>query len=165
MSSSTSADPSVSRQQCLRAATALKQAVTAQNSVQNPNKLFDVDTETVTVQFGLSEIPHKEQHKPQRIKLPHPFWPGSEVCVFVKDDLEDRGKKGYLKKRKLWKNLVKREVAKNPASLGAVKKVICVEKLKKEFKQFEAKRQLAHSYDLFLCDKSIIEIMPRELGK
>ncbi len=52
-----------------------------------------------------------------------------------------------------------------PTQKSQVKKVISVDKLKKEFKQFQDKRELARSYDLFLCDRSIIEIMPRELGK
>lgn len=33
----------------------------------------------------------------------------AEVCVFVKDDLEDRSKKFHEKKRKLWKNLIKEQ--------------------------------------------------------
>jgi len=38
-------------------------------------------------------------------------------------------------------------------------------KLKKEFRQYADKRTLASSYDLFLCDKSIISDMPQVLGK
>ena len=75
---------------------------------EDSNQLFDVDSEMLTVQFGLREIPAKEHHKMQRIELPHPFWTGSEVCVFVKDDMEDRGKREHEVKRKLWKNLVKK---------------------------------------------------------
>merc|ERR1719183_510871 len=119
----------------------------------------------MVVQFSLSKIPEREKQKPIMIELPHPLFDKSEssVCVFVKDDKEDKSKKSHEVKRKLWKNLVLEGAQKE--GLTHVKKVIALEKLKKEFKQYEAKRQLAEQHDCFLCDKSIIEVMPACLGK
>lgn len=122
-------------------------------------QLFDVNSESMLLKFGLHDIPQKSVHKPMRIELPHSMWSGQDVCVFVREDMSDRTKKFHEKKTKAWKNLVK------SAAIPEVKKVIDVQKLKREYKQYEQKRELSKSYDLFLCDKSIIEMMPRELGK
>lgn len=43
--------------------------------------------------------------------------------------------------------------------------MIPVAKLKTKYKTFEAKRQLSASYDVFLTDKRIYQMLPRLLGK
>jgi hypothetical protein len=43
--------------------------------------------------------------------------------------------------------------------------VIGLAKLRANYKQFEAKRKLSSSYDLFLSDARILPILPRLLGK
>lgn len=40
-----------------------------------------------------------------------------------------------------------------------------MEKLRKEFKPYEAQRQLLADYDLFLADKRILRMLPALLGK
>lgn len=151
---------SVPQEKVMKAAVALTKFSQKQAEERQENALFDANNETVTVKFQLSEIPARAIHKPIRMKLPNPIYDeNSSVCVFVRDDLEDRSKKFHETKRKFWKNLVKN------AGIPQVKKVIDLTKLKKEFKSFEQKQELAKSHDLFLCDKSIVEVMPRELGK
>ncbi len=44
-------------------------------------------------------------------------------------------------------------------------KVIGISKLRSKYKPFEAKRQLCASYDLFLADERVIELLPPLLGK
>lgn len=46
-----------------------------------------------------------------------------------------------------------------------IHKVMGVSKLAKEYKQFEAKRQLSHQFQLFLADKRVLELLPSMLGK
>jgi len=45
-----------------------------------------------------------------------------------------------------------------------ITKVIGLEKLKKNYGTAEAKRALADSFDLFLCDAGVVEMMPKILG-
>lgn len=53
-----------------------------------------------------------------------------------------------------------------PADVASkIARVIGLTKLKAKYKSFESKRQLAAEYDLFLCDKRIIGILPTVLGK
>ncbi|CAD7946718.1 unnamed protein product [Amoebophrya sp. A25] len=129
------------------------------NKDEQRKQLFDTNSETVRLDFSLASIPPKAIHKPYRITLPNPMYESSEVCVFVRDDLDDRNKKFHETKRKEWKNLVKSQ------NIKAVQKVMQLQKVKKEFKHFEQKRALCNSYDLFLCDKTILETMPQVLGK
>eukprot|EP00392_Amoebophrya_sp_AT5.2_P002401 g2406.t1 len=123
------------------------------NKDENRKQLFDANNETAQLKFCLTEIPAKAQ------KSILNSYNAAEVCVFVKDDLEDRSKKFHEKKRKLWKNLIKEQ------KVEGVAKVIAVQKLKKEYKSYEDRRELCRSYDLFFADKAIIETMMRDLGK
>ncbi|KGG51905.1 hypothetical protein DI09_24p260 [Mitosporidium daphniae] len=43
--------------------------------------------------------------------------------------------------------------------------IISIEKLRKEYKPFEAKRQLIASFELFLADRRILRMLPPLLGK
>lgn len=152
------------RSKVKEATKALKLYLDKKAAADGENMLFG-DESSMVVQFSLSKIPERERQRPVMIELPHPLFDKTEssVCVFVKDDKEDKTKKNHQVKRKLWKNLVVDGAQKE--GLTHVKKVISLEKLKKEFKQYEAKRNLAEQHDCFLCDKSIIEVMPACLGK
>ena len=48
---------------------------------------------------------------------------------------------------------------------ACVFQVIPIAKLKTNYKTFESKRQLSASYDVFLTDKRIYQMLPRLLGK
>lgn len=50
-------------------------------------------------------------------------------------------------------------------SLGSVKKIIGISKLKLKYKPFEAKRQLCDLYDVFIADDRILPLLPKALGK
>ncbi|KAK3754413.1 hypothetical protein QZH41_000782 [Actinostola sp. cb2023] len=71
----------------------------------------------------------------------------TEVCLISK------------KESKLVKELLK------SAGLTSVKKVISLTKLRKNYKSYEAKRQLATLYDVFVCEDAIYHLLPKFLGK
>lgn len=54
--------------------------------------------------------------------------------------------------------------AKKSVGMGGVK-VLSVAKLRRDYKEFEAKRQLSESYDLFLADNRVLPLLPKLLGK
>lgn len=71
-----------------------------------------------------------------------------EVCLFVKDPQRE------------YKDLIH--------SLGldhVITKVIGISKLRQKYKEYEAKRLLCNSYDLFLADDRVLPLLPKLLGK
>jgi len=83
------------------------------------------------------------------IPLPNPMYDEkSEVCFLCKDP------------QKKWKEML---LQTHP--VPGITKVIGLDKLKRNYKNLEAKRALADSFDLFLCDRNIAEMMPKILGK
>ena len=46
-----------------------------------------------------------------------------------------------------------------------VLQVISLTKLRKNYKSYESKRQLADLYDVFICDDRIYHLLPKLLGK
>lgn len=114
----------------------------------NANPLFGANAETMNVIFNLAQIPAKRKMKPMLIELPHPLHGDkSEVCFLAKDP------------QKEFKELIIRKHA-----VPGITKVIGLEKLRKNYKTAESKRALADSFDLFLCDSRIVEMMPQVLG-
>ena len=82
--------------------------------------------------------------------MPHPVLDleSCEVCLIVKAD-----HRHY------------RELARDGKLPKQVKKVLDVQKLRGEFRQYEARRKLVHSYDLFLVDRRVMDKMPSLLGR
>lgn len=79
-------------------------------------------------------------------ELPHSLHSEDlEVCVFVKDPASNYEDKLM--------------------SAPHVKQVISVEQLRNEYTQYEARRKLLASYDLFLCDRELVLVLRRLLGK
>merc|ERR1719253_2063157 len=86
--------------------------------------------------------------KPVLIPLPHPmFNDKSEVCFIAKDP------------QKQFKELL---ITKHP--VPGLTKVIGIDKLRRNYKTAEAQRALADAFDLFLCDRNVVEMMPKILG-
>jgi len=69
-----------------------------------------------------------------------------EVCLFSKED--------SVKTKEMLKS---KDVA--------VKKVISLSKLRKNYQSFESKRHLCSLYDVFICDDAIYHLLPKLLGK
>lgn len=137
------------------------------NEKKNGENPFEADASAFTAVFNIGTIAKRATHKPHQIELPFsPLSDSAEICVFVKDDFSDNKKQSWEEKTKFWKNLVGNACSgSDEKSLGQVKKIIPLQKLKKNYKSFQQKRELLHSFDLFLCDKSLIEMMPGVLGK
>jgi len=70
----------------------------------------------------------------------------TEVCVIVKDRTE-------------WKKRIQ------DLGIPQIVKIIDLKKLRESYKQYEARRKLADSYDFFICDKAIKPLMVGLLGK
>lgn len=124
------------------------------------NLLDDEDEESVSaaekksfyVMFGLKKIPAEVSVKPQLIPVPNSWKSASSaenvrVCIFTKDPHEE-----YKKRIKT-------------LGLPSIVKIMPVSKLRKNFKPFEAKRQLCASYDIFLTDCRIVSLLPKLIGK
>ncbi|KAI8817656.1 ribosomal protein L1p/L10e family-domain-containing protein [Fimicolochytrium jonesii] len=92
-------------------------------------------------------MPSKRRDVPLRILLPNGLYKDAEVCLITKDP------QGDFKKLLLEKNV------------QGISKVLGFSKLRSKFKPYEAKRQLASSYSLFLADERILPLLPQALGK
>merc|ERR1740121_3186062 len=103
----------------------------------------------MTVLFTLGKVPLKKKTRPFIVELPHPmFDETSEVCLFSKSP------------QKPWKEML----IKNK-SIPGLSKVIGLDKLGKNYGTLEAKKALCEAFDLFLCDASIADVIPRSLGR
>jgi len=129
-----------------KAVKALVQVVAKRSA--NANPLFSDSSETMTVLFTLGTIPDKRRVKPVMVPLPHPMYDDkAEVCFFCKDP------------QKTYKELLLKT---HP--VPGLTKVIGIDKLRRNYKTVEAQRALADAFDLFLCDRNVVEMMPKILG-
>lgn len=114
----------------------------------NANPLFGSSSETMMLYFTLSEVPDRRRLKPFMIPMPHSMYDDkSEICFLCKDP------------QKEYKEML---MKKHP--VPGVTKVIGVDKLRRNYKTAQQRRDLADAFDLFLCDVAIIEMMPKLLG-
>ena len=116
--------------------------------------------------------------------MPHPLFSGGEqeLCLLTKSDkttskelLESKGVKGvtkvgarttkYVMPRARFLTIPNAYTAACAVYIFCVLQVIPVAKLKTHYKTYESKRQLSASYDVFLTDKRIYQMLPRLLGK
>lgn len=113
----------------------------------NTNPLFGSQTETISLQLALTQIPKKRRQKPYAIHLPFPLYDEkSEICFLSRSP------------QKQYKELLLKQ------QIPGLTKVIGLEKLKTNYKTAEKKRALADAFDLFVCDKKILELLPDILG-
>ncbi|XP_031569604.1 ribosomal L1 domain-containing protein 1-like [Actinia tenebrosa] len=105
------------------------------------------DQQVLWLILALKKIPAPDK-KPKRIAISNSLHPDdSDVCLITKS--EGKPVKELLQS----------------AGVTSVKKVISLTKLKKNYKSYESKRQLASLYDLFICDDVIYHLLPKFLGK
>lgn len=107
--------------------------------------LFKSD-DLLWLMVGLKKVPNAEK-KPRKLPVPHTFTSDSDVCLISKDT-------GKEIKKKLLED-----------GITSISKVISLTKLRKQYKTFELKRQLASSHDIFLCDDRIYHLVVKTLGK
>jgi len=118
--------------------------------------LLDDETgSTMHLQIALNKMPKgrdqtlsRKQHKPHILSLPHPARTLGEcdVCLFTKDPQREY-------KDKLAAAQVERV------------KVIGIDKLRKKYVEYEAKRNLCSGHDVFLSDDRVLPLLPKLLGK
>eukprot|EP01089_Gocevia_fonbrunei_P002380 TRINITY_DN12353_c0_g1_i4.p1 TRINITY_DN12353_c0_g1~~TRINITY_DN12353_c0_g1_i4.p1 ORF type:complete len:255 (-),score=52.62 TRINITY_DN12353_c0_g1_i4:22-786(-) len=121
----------------------------AKKSKTNSKTPLFEDADIITIMLAMKTIPKKHSPKPHRLTLPHSLNKEAEICIFVKDT---EVKNEY---KDLFPTL----------GLDCVKKVIPLNKLKKNYKEYESRRKLLGSYDLFLVDDRIMHLMAKFLGK
>ena len=141
--------PPLDTKQVERAVDALLNHVQRSKKSGGKEQLLD-DSDPISVLIGMKSIPATNgRTKPYLITLKHPLMDPeeSEVCLIVKDPQREFKDKVEAK------------------GLKMVKKVIGVSKLRAKFKQYEAKRQLCASYDLFLADDRVLPMLPHLIGK
>jgi ribosome biogenesis protein UTP30 len=103
--------------------------------------------------FGLRKIPESPSVKPVKLTVPNPWKSAADatttlrVCLITKDPHDE------------YKSKVR------AMDVPAITKVMGLSKLRKNFKPFEAKRQLCASYDVFLADERVLPLLPKLLGK
>ncbi|RKP25341.1 ribosomal protein L1/ribosomal biogenesis protein, partial [Syncephalis pseudoplumigaleata] len=106
------------------------------------------DETSIWLVVALKRMPEKGRVKPIRIPVKHTIAKeDARVCLFTRDSQQK------------YKDLLKEK------EVQRVEKVIGLSKLRSKYKQYEAKRLLCSSYDLFLADAAIIPLLPRVLGK
>eukprot|EP01128_Nolandella_sp_AFSM9_P007399 TRINITY_DN4041_c0_g1_i1.p1 TRINITY_DN4041_c0_g1~~TRINITY_DN4041_c0_g1_i1.p1 ORF type:complete len:345 (-),score=88.84 TRINITY_DN4041_c0_g1_i1:162-1169(-) len=135
--------------QVAKASTALLKHVNAKADAKNEKtrQLFDYE-DTVFLTITLHKVPMKRRLKPHLIPLPHSLYDETaEICVIVKDPVKEV------------------KALFNAQDVPNVAKVIGIQKVRDNFGQFEARRKLLNTYDLFLCDDRVALLLPRLLGK
>lgn len=110
------------------------------------NQLFDDDA-FVTLVLSLKKVPEVARVKPFQIPLQHSLYQDKSICLFTKDPHQP----------------IKQHLEENP--IEGIDKVMGVMKLRKNYRQYEDKRKLLQTYDLFLADERILPLLPACLGK
>ena len=110
--------------------------------------LLGGDDAVVQVVLAFAKVPRAPVKKPFRLTVPHPVasLDESEVCLFVKDPASEA------------KTLLEAQGIK-------VSQVLSVSKLKSHYSTYELRRKLLASYDGFLADKRVLDMLGRLLGK
>ncbi|XP_053327426.1 ribosomal L1 domain-containing protein 1 [Spea bombifrons] len=136
----------------------VKKAVQAllayQKNKDNANSLLLNEHDRIVLMLTVWKIPER----PQVIKIPvpHGIRPESlEVCLFTRDEPG----MSYDQTEKFYRKLLSQH------GIKQITEVIPLQKLKKEYKPFEAKRRLLGNFDLFLSDDRIRRFLPSQLGK
>jgi len=148
-------DIEISNEKLTRAVSAMLKHVQTETEVHNP--LIDANDETLTLQFNLLNMPGNRTKtkfiRAHQIRLPHPMFGGKTqktCCLFVRNAPKD--------KPDFWKKWHEQ----NP--IPGLTKVMPVKKLKGKYRYFDAKRDLAQRFDLFLVDQVVANMMPNLLG-
>merc|ERR1719319_669547 len=121
--------------------------------------LFESEGEKISLQISGIKLPRVNDSQIIKIRLPHTPLPQSrDVCLIVKD-LEKGIKSDHEATVQHFQSLLADK------GIDQITQVISLRELKVEYKQFEAKTQLCHRFDLFLADAHIIRLLPQFLGK
>merc|ERR1719186_2077053 len=130
-----------------------------ENGQDGKKNLFESEGEKITLQISGIKLPRINDSQIIKIRLPHtPMPPSRDVCLIVKD-LEKGIKPDHEATVEHFQSLLADK------GINQITQVISLRELKVEYKQYEAKTQLCHRFDLFLADARIIRLLPQFLGK
>ncbi|KAJ1796083.1 proteasome-interacting protein cic1, partial [Coemansia sp. RSA 2598] len=132
----------------LKAANALLKYVEKQNAEKGDTNLLGDDADSVHMIITIKLLSRNIKLVPSRIPLRNPLYDETKsVCLITKTSNSA-------------------EVAEKVEKLSfpQIQEVISVERLSKEYKPYEARRQLMSMHDLFLADHRIIHGLPKHLG-
>ncbi|KAJ0759326.1 putative ribosomal protein L1 [Helianthus annuus] len=129
-----------------------------QISDQNPPLSGDTD-DHIYLLLTLNKIPNQDFTKtPKKITFPHSLHPSPESCRSCLI-IDDRPKPSS---QKLTFDFADKKIK----SLGIpISKILKLSKLKSDYRSFESKVDLFNSFDVFLADRRVIELLPEVLGK
>ncbi|PHT27386.1 hypothetical protein CQW23_33008 [Capsicum baccatum] len=145
------------------------------NSLSHEESEEEDDDDFIYLQLTLKKSPPKQLTTPHKITLPHSFQSFSNICLIIADRPKkphnsksildaktDKIKKPHNSKINLDVETVQKKLEYEGIPID---KVMKISKLKSEYKSFEAKRELYDSYELFLADKRVVNLLPGLLGK
>ncbi|KAJ2844145.1 proteasome-interacting protein cic1, partial [Coemansia erecta] len=131
-----------------KAANALLKYTEKKKAEKPDNNLLEDDADSVHMVITIHRYTRNRRLAPCRIPLRYPFYDETKsVCVITKtsDGAETAKKLDEL-------------------NFPQIQQVISVDKLSKEYKPYEAKRQLMSTHDLFLADHRVLHALPKHLG-
>ncbi|KAJ2587989.1 proteasome-interacting protein cic1, partial [Coemansia sp. RSA 1722] len=131
-----------------KASKALLKYAEKQKAEKPGNNLLEDDAEPIHMLVVVKHLSRKRKMTPCRIPLRNPIYDETKsVCVITKTSTSA-------------------EVAEKleELSIPQIQEIISVEKLSKEYKPYEARRQLMSMHDLFLADHRVLHSLPKHLG-
>ncbi|XP_040297581.1 ribosomal L1 domain-containing protein 1 [Bufo bufo] len=133
---------------------AAKALLAYQKTKGRSNALLLNEHDRISILLTVWKIPN--QTRAYKIPLPHGIRPDThDVCLFTKDEPN----MSVEQTEKLYKKLLSQH------GITQITEIIPLKKMRKEYKQFEAKLRLLGSYDLFLADARIRRLLPALIGK
>lgn len=136
----------LNKEQVEKAVSALFAYLQKRDSDDKSNQLFDDDA-FVSLTISLKKTPETGRAKPYRVPIQHSLYEDKAICLFTKDPHQP----------------IRDKLDENP--VDGIDKIIGVSKLRKNYRQYEDKRKLLATYDLFLADERILPLLPACLGK
>ncbi|GAM24154.1 hypothetical protein SAMD00019534_073290 [Acytostelium subglobosum LB1] len=113
---------------------------------KNDTALFDSDVSSVQLSFLPAKAYHLDSTKPLVVTLPHASESKVDICVFVP----------VANKEAIEQKL---------AAANITAKVLTINEIFSEYRQFVDKRKLRDSYDLFVAHSSLYNVLHKGLGK
>jgi len=135
------------------------QALTALTAVMKDKQRKELwnEGEKLFAQVNMHRIPSfpREREVRKLVVLENELWsPDTSICLLTKD---------YGATQEDTVDEVKKLL--HTAGITRISKILPFEELKKEFKGFELKRQLAKNYDVFIADAAVTRLARAHLGK
>ncbi|XP_047481190.1 ribosomal L1 domain-containing protein 1-like [Penaeus chinensis] len=132
--------------------------------VAESKELLEVDSDQhICLQVSLCKVPkNKDKRSPLTIKipLPHPVLGDDTDVLLITRMLDSERGPDYEKTLNHFKELL---IQKKAAHY--ITEVITLKQLRMEYKEFEAKRNLANRFQVILGQDCIMELLPKLLGK